>query len=131
VWGRPHLDLHDARDFQAPLVRITLPRRPCGRPTRSRSLRDGLKAYAFPPTPLIPRVLASLRQDSVEVVIVAPWHPRRAWSLVLLDLSLEVPRVLPVWEFFPWRGSYDIAPWTVSISQLPVFLLALFRRSTY
>ena len=126
------MDLHDAREFQATHVRIPLPTRQCGHPTRSRSLGDGLKAYAFPPTPLIPRVLASLRQDSVEVVIVAPWPPRRAWSLDLLDLYLEVPRVLPVWEFSP----PGVARMILILGRCRyhrslLFLLKLFWRSTY
>ena len=58
----------------------------------------GLRAYAFPPTPLLHRVVAKLRHGSAEVIFIAPWFPRRAWSLDLLDLCLEAPRVLPVWQ---------------------------------
>ena len=58
---------------------------------------EGLRAYAYPPTPLLPCVLAKLRQESADVTLIVPWLPWRAWSLDLLDLCLEAPKALPVW----------------------------------
>ena len=57
---------------------------------------DGLQAYAFPPVPLIPRVLAKLRASSgTELTLVAPHWAQRPWFVDLLQLSLAPPVVLP------------------------------------
>ena len=57
---------------------------------------DGLQAYAFPPVPLIPRVLAKLRASSgTELTLVAPHWAQRLWFADLLQLSLAPPVVLP------------------------------------
>ncbi|KAJ1085596.1 hypothetical protein NDU88_005726 [Pleurodeles waltl] len=44
--------------------------------------------YAFPPIPLIPRVLRKIRQDRAQVILIAPDWPRRVWYSDLLQLSL-------------------------------------------
>ena len=38
-----------------------------------------LKFYAFPPTSVIPRVLAKVKQDSAEGIIVLPFWPTKVW----------------------------------------------------
>ena len=54
-----------------------------------------LSAYAFPPIPLITRVLRKVREDRCRLILIAPMWPRRTWYSDLLDLLWEVPRVLP------------------------------------
>ncbi|KAJ1094268.1 hypothetical protein NDU88_007346 [Pleurodeles waltl] len=44
--------------------------------------------YAFPPIPLIPRVVRKIRQDRAQVILIAPDWPRRVWYSDLLQLSL-------------------------------------------
>ena len=57
---------------------------------------DGLQAYAFPPVPIIPRVLAKLRASTgTELTLVAPHWAQRPWFSDLLQLSLAPPVVLP------------------------------------
>ena len=43
-----------------------------------------LKFYAFPPISVIPRVLAKVKQDSAEGIIVVPFWPTRVWYPVML-----------------------------------------------
>ncbi|KAJ1112338.1 hypothetical protein NDU88_000606 [Pleurodeles waltl] len=52
--------------------------------------------YAFPPIPLIPRVLRKIRQDRAQVILIAPDWPRRVWYSDLLQLSLCPPLRLPL-----------------------------------
>jgi len=98
LWGRPHVDLFATRDnFKLPTFVSPLPDELAWAVDAFAVSWEGLRAYAYPPTPLLPRVLAKLRQESAEVTLIAPWLPRRAWSLDLLDLCLEAPKALPVW----------------------------------
>ena len=55
----------------------------------------GLRAYAFPPFPLIPRVLQKIREDEAWVVLIAPHWPRRSWYREIVDLLAGQPRRLP------------------------------------
>ena len=55
-------------------------------------------AYAFHPFPLVPKVLDRIRKEPVEIILVAPWWPKRVWSLDLLELSVELPRALPLFK---------------------------------
>ena len=57
----------------------------------------GMAAYAFPPFPLLPKVLLKIREDKANVILVAPWWPQRSWTSLLLDLVRDFPRVLPLW----------------------------------
>ncbi|KAJ1168361.1 hypothetical protein NDU88_000287 [Pleurodeles waltl] len=52
--------------------------------------------YAFPPIPLIPRVLRKIRQDRAQVILIALDWPRRVWYSDLLQLSLCPPLRLPL-----------------------------------
>ena len=56
----------------------------------------GLRAYAFPPFSLIPRVLRKIREDQAWVVLIAPRWPRRSWFLELTDLLIGQPLTLPL-----------------------------------
>ena len=56
----------------------------------------GIKAYAFPPFTLIPRVLRKIREDQAWVVLIAPRWPKRSWFLDLIDLLVGCPLTLPI-----------------------------------
>ena len=61
------------------------------------SLRwTGLGAYAFPPFPLIPRVLQKIREDKAWVLLIAPRWPRRIWYREIIDLLAGHPLTLPL-----------------------------------
>lgn len=56
---------------------------------------DWSLAYAFPPAPLIPRVLRKIREDQARIILIAPFWPKRAWFSLLRSLSESDPWVLP------------------------------------
>jgi hypothetical protein len=55
---------------------------------------EGLKAYAFPPFGLLPRSLAKIRRERATVVLVSPYWPSAPWYPMLLDLAVDVAKVL-------------------------------------
>ncbi|XP_050825375.1 uncharacterized protein LOC127058925 [Gopherus flavomarginatus] len=52
--------------------------------------------YAFPPFPLVHRVLLKVRRDRAHVIMVAPAWPRQHWYPMLLDLTIADPVPLPL-----------------------------------
>lgn len=52
-------------------------------------------AYLFPPFALIPRCLTKIRRDEAEVVFICPYWPSRPYFPMLLELSVDSPRLLP------------------------------------
>ena len=56
---------------------------------------DRLEAYAYPPPILIPQILAKIRASNCQILLVAPWWPRRSWFNDLLGLLKALPRSLP------------------------------------
>ena len=96
-WGQPHIDLFATRDnFKIPTFVSPFPD-PMAWETDALALSwNGMWAYAFPPFPLIPRVLNKVREDNVELILVAPFWPTKVWTTDLLDLSVAPPWRLPV-----------------------------------
>lgn len=61
-------------------------------------------AYAFPPLPLIPRVLKKIKAEKARVIVIAPFWPKRAWFSMLWEMSLTDPWVLPNREDLLFQG---------------------------
>ena len=56
---------------------------------------DGLLAYAFPPWPILPQVLAKLRvSHRTLLTLIAQYWPHRPWFVDLLQLSVAPPVTL-------------------------------------
>ena len=53
------------------------------------------RAYANPPWALIPDVLAKIRRDRAQVVLIAPIWPTQAWYPAVLELLAASPILLP------------------------------------
>jgi hypothetical protein len=51
----------------------------------------GLDVYAYPPTALIPQVLAKTYQEKPCMVLIAPYWPTTAWFPELLNMAKEGP----------------------------------------
>ncbi|XP_058037816.1 uncharacterized protein LOC131197588 [Ahaetulla prasina] len=51
--------------------------------------------YAFPPLPLIPKVIRKLLEEKAELILVAPHWPRRPWFADLKALSVTTPWRIP------------------------------------
>mgnify|MGYP002805015845 CR=1 FL=1 len=54
--------------------------------------------YAFPPIPLLPRVLKKIRTNRAQFILVAPDWARRVWYPELLGMSICPPIGLPLQE---------------------------------
>ena len=65
---------------------------------RSVSVLEGDVGVRLSSVALIPKVLAKIRAEESEVLLVAPWWPKREWFLDLVELSLEPPRALPLFH---------------------------------
>ena len=60
---------------------------------------DDLDLYAFPPFPLIGRVVARVRESShLAMTLVAPLWPEKEWFADLLLLLTQPPLSLPWWD---------------------------------
>ena len=51
--------------------------------------------YAFPPVPLIPRLLSRLLVEDRLMIVVVPFWPRRSWFPLLRALAVQDPWILP------------------------------------
>ena len=96
LWGQPHIDLFATRDnHKLPTFVSPFPD-PMAWASDALAIKwDGMWAYAFPPIQLIPRVLRKVREEQVELVLVAPFWPAKSWTPELLELSLAEPWPLP------------------------------------
>ena len=97
LWGTPQIDLFaSAVNAQLPLY--------CSRtPDAQAVCQDALsmdwtgwEVYCFPPFALLLRVLDKIRREQVNAVVIAPHWPRRPWFSLLVELSADVPRLLPL-----------------------------------
>jgi hypothetical protein len=97
VWHQPQVDLFATRHNHKLSVYVS----PCPDPQAWAvdALNipwTGLDAYAYPPTTLIPQVLAKVQEDQCRMILIAPYWPSRAWFPVLLDLLVDHPLELPL-----------------------------------
>lgn len=47
--------------------------------------------YAFPPIPLIPKVIRKIKQQRARIILVAPWWSKRLWLSMLHVMSVHSP----------------------------------------
>ena len=95
IWallGRPLIDLFATRDNnKLPTFASLYPEEMAYAIDALSILWDGMWAYAYPPTLLLPQVLQRVSTESVGLILIAPWWLKRVWSLDLLELSLVPP----------------------------------------
>ena len=96
LWGQPHLDLFaTAENAKLPLYVSPLPD-PGSWATDALSFSwKQMWVYAFPPVPLIHRLLQKMCQEPCEMILIAPAWPNQSWFPLLLQLSVDHPRELP------------------------------------
>jgi hypothetical protein len=56
----------------------------------------GMKAYANPPWSLVGRVLAQAQQQDADLILIAPVWKSQPWYPALLEMSVDLPRLLPM-----------------------------------
>ena len=56
---------------------------------------EGLWAYAYPPTVLVPKILQRLMGQNCQMILIAPLSWNKSWITDLFDLSIDLPRKPP------------------------------------
>ena len=90
-WGTPHLDLF-ATPQNAQLNMF------CQRDQNDafELCWGSWKCYAFPPLPLLQRVVRKIQEESVQAILIAPWWARTPWFPSLISLLVDFPISLPL-----------------------------------
>ena len=91
-WFRPHVDLFATRFNHRLPVYVSPVADPAAWAVDALSIPwSGLLAYAFPPLPLIGKVLRKAREDNARLILVAPLWEAQPWFPELLFLSHVPP----------------------------------------
>ncbi len=95
-WGTPHVDLFATRlNNQLPTYVSPVPD-PSALAVDALSISwEGMHAYAFPPFPLLSRVILKISNELSLVLLIAPLWPGQPWFNLLLSLLVEAPICLP------------------------------------
>ena len=87
-----------------------------------RPWRQEGNCYAHPPIALIPRILKKLRDEKCEITLIAPVWATQAWFSDILDMCVEVPRLLLCRHLFepvlPTKFEIKQPGWTTAIWRL-------------
>ena len=100
VWGSPSIDLFaTCLNAKLPLYCSLVSDPQAVFEDAFRHPWDDLDLYAFPPFPLVGRVIARVRESScVAMTLVAPLWPEKEWFADLLLLLTQPPLALPWWD---------------------------------
>ena len=96
LWETPMVDLFATRwNFKLPTFVSPVPD-PTAWAVDALSINwNGLIAYAFPPTVLVPKVIAKVRESTAVVILIAPFKWDKVWTTDLLALATHPPIPLP------------------------------------
>ena len=100
AWGNPSIDLFaTCLNAKLPLYCSFVPDPQAVFEDAFRHPWDDLDLYAFPPFPLVGRVIARVQESSrVAMTLVAPLWPEKEWFADLLLLLIQPPLALPCWD---------------------------------
>ena len=100
AWGNPSIDLFaTCLKAKLPLYCSLVPDPQAIFEDAFRHPWDDLDLYAFPPFPLVGRVIARVQESSrVAMTLVAPLWPEKEWFADLLLLLTQPPLALPCWD---------------------------------
>ena len=100
AWGNPSIDLFaTCLNAKLPLYCSLVPDPQAVFEDAFRHPWDDLDLYAFPPFPLVGRVIARVQESSrVAMTLVAPLWPEKEWFADLLLLLTQPPLALPYWD---------------------------------
>ena len=95
IWAhfhRPMVDLFATQFNNRLPVYVSPVKDPCAWAVDALSLSwTGLMAYAFPPLPILPKVLRKARMDRPCLLLVAPRWPAQHWFPDLLSMAQPLP----------------------------------------
>ena len=97
VWGYPTVDLFATRlNFRLPNFVSPFPDPLAIATDAFLFCWDNQDLYAFPPLPLVRRVINKLRlSHNTTLILIAPYWPQKEWFPDLVSASIEPPRLLP------------------------------------
>lgn len=96
-WGHPQVDLFAKEENAKIPVFFSLQRQDQALGVDALAHKwDFHLSYAFPPFQLIPKVLAKFRLESTELILIAPYWPKRPWFSTLMNLSVKPAWGLPI-----------------------------------
>ena len=100
AWGNPSIDLFaTCLNAELPLYCSLVPDPQAVFEDAFCHPWDDLDLYAFPPFPLVGRVIARVQESSrVAMTLVAPLWPEKEWFADLLLLLTQPPLALPCWD---------------------------------
>ena len=92
AWRRPHIDLFATRfNLRLPIYVSPVPDPGAWRVDALSFPWNGLDLYAFPPWPILGKVLRKARVDQASMVLIAPDWPAQPWYPELLELTHVPP----------------------------------------
>lgn len=95
LWGKPMIDLFATKYSKRLPIYVSPMRDPQALSTDAFQMSwKGLIAYAYPPTALIPQVLAKTAQEKPSLILVTPFWPSASWLPDLMALAKEGPHHL-------------------------------------
>ena len=98
-WSKPLVDLFATRYSSRLALYVSPVADPLAMATNAFAIPwTGLQAYAYPPTSLIPRVLAKYTSEGPTLLLVTPYWPKCAWFPELLTLACDNPLPLDLEE---------------------------------
>ena len=96
VWGSPNVDLFATHlNTKLPVYVSPLPDEVAWKVDALSISWEGLDAYAYPPAPLIGKVLEKIQAHHCRVILIASAWPAQPWFPQLLDLLTDHPFRLP------------------------------------
>ena len=124
LWGRPQVDLFASEDNAKLPLYCSLREDPNAIANDALLLGwDNMESYAYPPQPLIRRVLLKVKKSKTRMILVAPNWGRRPWMSILIDLLIDIPRALPIkekllkmpgqWVFHPDPQLLNLVAWRI------------------
>lgn len=97
VWFRPVVDLFATKfNYRLPLY-VSPVADPAAWAIDAFSISwSGILAYAFPPLPILSRVIRKAREDQSRMILIAPRWPSQPWFTDLTELCHLPPLLLPI-----------------------------------
>ena len=97
LWHKPMLDLFATKFSKRLQIYVSPVPDPEALETDALAMDwTGLSAYAFPPLPLLSRVIRKARKDGPQLILIAPMWPAQPWFPELLELVCQPPLRLSV-----------------------------------
>jgi len=96
-WPKPEIDLFAThKNYKMMKFVSPFPHHAAWRVNAFSFCWTGLSLYAFPPWVILGEVLAKIRDDGANVVLVAPGWTARPWYPLLIQMSVEDPVTIPL-----------------------------------